>query len=120
MKLTQKESYKLVIRTALCIAVCAIYFLFYCMGFRCLFLKYTGIICPGCGMSRAGIALIHGEFLQAFYYHPMIYFMPVIALYIIFDGHIFKKKLHNKIILSCIIIGFMITYILKLLIKNIL
>ncbi len=65
-------------------------------------------------MSRAGIALIHGDFIRAFYYHPMIYFMPIIILYIVLDGHIFKNKIINYMILSCIIIGFVFTYIIKL------
>ncbi len=31
----------------------------------CQFHRLTGLNCPGCGMTRALFALLHGEFLQA-------------------------------------------------------
>lgn len=43
----------------------------------CLFSKVTGLPCPGCGMTRAIAALLHGEWRQALLYHP---FSPGFAL----------------------------------------
>lgn len=38
----------------------------------CFFSEVLGIYCPGCGGTRAVAALIHGRFLQALWYHPLV------------------------------------------------
>lgn len=38
----------------------------------CLFFKLTGLYCPGCGGTRACIALLHGHFLRSLVYHPVV------------------------------------------------
>ncbi len=43
----------------------------------CTFHLLTGYYCPGCGGTRAVIALLHGHLLQSFFYHP---FVPFVAL----------------------------------------
>ncbi|ADL41515.1 hypothetical protein COB47_0151 [Caldicellulosiruptor obsidiansis OB47] len=51
----------------------------------CLFRSIWGIPCPGCGMTRALLAVLKGNLLAAFYYHPLcvvVILYPVI--YIIF------------------------------------
>ena len=45
----------------------------------------------------------------------MIYCMPVVILYIVMDGKIFKNMLFNNIILFIILIGFAVCYIVRLL-----
>lgn len=37
----------------------------------CLFRKFTGLDCPGCGMTRGTIALLHGRFMEAFAFNPV-------------------------------------------------
>jgi hypothetical protein len=37
----------------------------------CFFRQYTGIECPGCGMTRGTYAILHGEFLKGFLYNPV-------------------------------------------------
>ena len=38
----------------------------------CLFFRLTGLYCPGCGGTRACIALLHGHFLRSLIYHPVV------------------------------------------------
>lgn len=60
-------------------------YLFFCMKFlysSCPVVMLTGFPCPGCGLTRAGFALLHFQFAEAFRIHPMIY--PVAALVIAF------------------------------------
>ncbi len=45
-------------------------------GIGCPIRWFTGISCPGCGMSRAFFSLLHLDFAGAFRYHPLIY--PII------------------------------------------
>lgn len=38
----------------------------------CSFFRLTGLYCPGCGGTRACIALLHGHFLRSLVYHPVV------------------------------------------------
>ncbi|MEI7884060.1 MAG: DUF2752 domain-containing protein [Clostridia bacterium] len=46
----------------------------------CFFKLTTGIPCPACGMSRAVFALTRGEFLLAWYWHPLVYLLPLVLV----------------------------------------
>ena len=81
---------------------------------ECIFLKYFNIICPGCGMTRAARALFELDFKSAFEYHPMVFCMPLVFLYIIKNGRIIKNKIINNTILILICLGFILNYIIKL------
>lgn len=37
----------------------------------CLFYKTTGLYCPGCGMTRAAFATMHGDISRAFRMNPV-------------------------------------------------
>lgn len=39
--------------------------------FLCPFKTFTGIDCPGCGMTRAFCALAKGEMTRAIHFHPL-------------------------------------------------
>ena len=39
---------------------------------KCLFHAWTGLHCPGCGMTRAVDASLHGRFLEAFRFNPVV------------------------------------------------
>jgi hypothetical protein len=43
----------------------------------CPFALWTGMACPGCGMTRAASYLIRGDLTTALGYHPLV---PLIAL----------------------------------------
>ena len=38
----------------------------------CAFRLITGFYCPGCGGTRAVIALFHGHILRSVFYHPIV------------------------------------------------
>jgi len=44
---------------------------------ECWFYGNFHIYCPGCGGTRAVIALVHGHYLQSLYYHPAVLFIAV-------------------------------------------
>lgn len=59
----------------------------------CIFYKITGVQCPGCGMSRAILALMHGKWKQAFYYNRLsITLLPVLLLYLLYRS---KKYIYD-------------------------
>ena len=46
---------------------------------QCLLRRLTGLHCPGCGMTRALHALLHGDFFAAFRFNPVgMILLPVI------------------------------------------
>ncbi|MEY3895995.1 MAG: hypothetical protein RLZZ214_1515 [Verrucomicrobiota bacterium] len=47
----------------------------------CLFHNFTGLSCPGCGMTRAVHATLHGRFGEAFRFNPVgMILLPVAAV----------------------------------------
>ena len=46
----------------------------------CILHLVTDIPCPGCGMTRACIALTHGHFADAWGYHPFSYLIIGLAI----------------------------------------
>ena len=49
----------------------------------CMYKKYLGIECPGCGFQRAFILLLKGEFAESFAMYPPL--IPILLL-LIFMG----------------------------------
>lgn len=115
MNISVIKSNKIIIKILCILLVCGLYFILSCFNVPCIFRELFNIPCPGCGMTRALRSLINLNFYKALQYHPMIYCMPVVILYIVMDGKIFKNKLFNNIILFVILIGFAVCYIVRLL-----
>ena len=80
----------------------------------CVWRGIFGIICPGCGMSRAWLAVLQMDLAKAFSFHPMFWSVPVLALYILFDGQLFRSKWVNYGLLGLILAGFIVSYIIRL------
>ena len=47
----------------------------------CRFYQWWHIYCPGCGGTRAVIALIEGDVLRSLYYHPAVGFTAASVLF---------------------------------------
>jgi hypothetical protein len=46
----------------------------------CPFHRLTGLLCPLCGITRAWVALIHGEILAALRWHPfVVLIIPILS-----------------------------------------
>lgn len=46
----------------------------------CPFKWIFGLPCPGCGLTRAFLSLFMGDIKGAFFYHPLFWMVPIIAL----------------------------------------
>lgn len=47
-------------------------------GFPCLFHLLTGLYCPGCGGTRAFLALLRGDLALSLSYHPLVAYMAAV------------------------------------------
>ncbi len=86
---------------------------------KCMFLKYTGLYCPGCGGTRATYYLIHGNIVKALDYNflfvfllPFMFYLYILTFGIKINGRpLFKVprfSLNFCIGLGVIILGFCI------------
>ena len=82
----------------------------------CLIRHFTGVICPGCGMSRAWLSLLQLDLRSALEYHPMFWSVPVFLLYIFYDGCLFRHKKLNDWILFSLLGAFLLCYCIRLIV----
>lgn len=79
----------------------------------CYMKAFTGLPCPGCGMTRAWLCAFHLDFRSAFFYHPL-FLSPVLVIILLFletSCHI-KMPKWVYIILLILLIG---VYIIRML-----
>lgn len=70
----------------------------------CLSKKLFGLDCPGCGMQRAFVMLIKGDFADAFHMFPAIY--TTIPLFLLIGLHfVDKSRNYSKLIIPFAIIN---------------
>ena len=46
----------------------------------CPFHKFTGLYCPGCGVTRLLFSLIKLDFYQAFRYNPLVFILLILGI----------------------------------------
>ena len=91
------QKYQVIIIIA--VAVVLFYTVMYAVGTTCLVKYFTGVSCPGCGMTRACLSALRLDFASAFYYHPLwILMLPLAALLIFLWAKRKKKAL-------CVVLG---------------
>lgn len=80
-------------------------------GIPCPLIKFTGIPCPGCGMTRAYKAFLHMDFAEAFGHHLMFWAVPVVFIMLLLDSPVINKKVDTAIFVF-IGAGFLINWII--------
>ena len=63
---------------------------------------FTGISCPGCGMTRAVLALCRLDFALAFEMHPLVILLPVAAA-IYFTRRLIPKRMMTALCFSALV-----------------
>jgi len=83
----------------------------------CMYKKYLGIDCPGCGMQRAIVELLRGNIWESIMLYPAL--LPTVFLFIFLILHLifkFKKgalilKISFIFTISIVVINFIIKII---------
>ncbi len=63
---------------------------------NCLIKNVTGIPCPTCGMTRAYKYFLHGDFKEAFYFHPLFLLVIPVAFIVFFRKDPFVEKFYKS------------------------
>lgn len=81
----------------------------------CIIHRITGIQCPTCGMSSSVYHAIRFDFEAAFYFHPLFFIVPIVALYYGYETYFRKTRTRyfNGVMISVIVL-FMLVYIIRM------
>lgn len=83
----------------------------------CFYKQISGIDCPGCGMQRSFIDLLHGDFIASFKMYPAL--LPVLFTLGLTAAHLYFKFKNGAIFIKYSFIFTIsiitISYIIKLL-----
>lgn len=109
----KKNILKFAFKLFLIPAAIGILFILYYFGIGCLFRQIFSIPCPGCGMTRAFFTLLQGDMKGALLCHFMLPTVPMLYLYILFDGELFDNKIVNRLVLIAIVTGFFVKWMLS-------
>ena len=100
-------------RCALDLAVAALcYLLFGVIGSWCMFRRVTGLPCLTCGMSRAWLCALRLDFAGAFFWHPLFWTVPLIALALIFFGA--HRRWVRRGLIACLFL-FAVVWVVRML-----
>ena len=103
-------------RLLLMLYIAGIYMLYSLLHIGCPLRFISGIPCPGCGMTRAYHSLLHLDFNQAFYYHPLFPLVPLMVALYLFDFFLNPKLL--RLLWAIVLILFIATYLFRLFISH--
>lgn len=86
----------------------------YWLDLPCIPRYITGFICPGCGMSRAWLSVLQLDFAAAFRYHPLFWCVPILAVYILYDGEPIQNRKVNYWVLGLLLAALLVCYLMRL------
>lgn len=89
--------------------------LWYIHDMPCIFRAALGIRCPGCGTTRAWLAALDGRLPEAFSYNPLFWAVPVLYIFILYDGHVFGNERLDRVIIATILAGYLALFLLRIL-----
>lgn len=80
----------------------------------CVVRAVTGIPCPGCGLSRAWLAALRLDLAAAFFYHPLFWTVPLLGVYMLWDGELFQKPWLNKLFPAVLLGAYLLCYAVRI------
>lgn len=94
------------------LGIISFYVILQLLGITCPIKFITGISCPGCGMTRAWMSLLCGDFSAAVTFHPL-FWMPVPGLLFYLMKYRIRKGVYC-VGMSAICVSFLIVYLFRM------
>ncbi len=91
------------------IKICILFIILYLLVAKFLFkavcpmVLITGLPCPGCGMTRAGMSMLRFDFKQAFYYNPCCFMWAAYFMYMFIQRYVLGNKIKYRDALGIIV-----------------
>ena len=113
MQINKKKLRKVIYTNILLFLLLIIYyFLNRNFGFKivCIFHELTGLLCPGCGITRCLFSIISLDFKKAFYYNQFVFILlPFFIVYYFYNIYNYvldrkRKEVPNFILISIFIV----------------
>ena len=125
-KVATKHRILNLIKLLLLLFALAVFLLFlnYNFGFRipCIFRAITGFKCPGCGVTRMCLSLLHGNICAAIYYNKVVPFLlPAFAVVFIRQCYLYilTGKLHFSKVENVFFIIVIIILLIYMILRNV-
>lgn len=83
------------------------------LGVTCPIRFLTGVSCAGCGMSRAWLALLRGNWTGAFAFHPLFWLPVPAAALLLFQRRVPRRAFRWGMGIVCVL--FLAVYLVRLL-----
>ena len=87
---------------------------FYLLNIPCLFQYFLRIPCPGCGMTRALLSLLRLDLRGAFHYHPMVWSLPILGIYLLKNGGLYRDPRADRFFCAAVGVGFFLVWVIRL------
>lgn len=88
--------------------------IWYHWALPCIPRLFTGIPCPTCGLTRAWLCVLRLDFRSAFLQYPMFWTIPVLILYLLFDGKLFQNPRANIWFPAILIAGILLVWLARI------
>ncbi len=81
----------------------------------CPMVYITGLPCPACGMTRAAMLFVRGEFLACWEMHPFFYgVLALVLLAIVFRYLLLKDMNWMKYLVAAVAVAAMVYYVYRM------
>ena len=82
----------------------------------CPFKNIFGLPCPGCGMTRAFLSVLHLDVKSAFHFHPLFWLVPLIFLVVLGRKRVplFAKLTRQRELTASLLLLFVGVYVWRL------
>lgn len=82
----------------------------------CPVVMFTGYPCPACGLTRAGIELLNGQFREAFEMNAFIYPLAVLVILFVITRYLLQRSIgYLKIYVIIMMVCMIIYYVYRML-----
>lgn len=83
-------------------------------GVFCQLKAFTGLPCPGCGLTRAFTCLLSGQWAQSFFYHPLWPLILLLAVLYFMNLFFDNRLIYNQKLILSVLGAFLGVYLIRM------